>query len=165
MRERVTVDSIALARDHREVAGKLAIAELQRLHYVLFEPSGEVDYKLTGSVDKDSVAWLRLQFDARLSLLCQRCLGPIEFREQAVRNFKLVPPGQPLSDPAEEPDEIEEIHADGDLDVAGLVEDEMILSLPMVAVHDDGECAAPQATQDDGEIKSPFSSLSVLKRQ
>lgn len=165
MRERVTVNSIALAREHREVSGKLAIADLQRLHYVLFEPSGEVDYKLDGSVDKDGVAWLELHLDAKLSLLCQRCLGPMAFREQATRRFKLVPKGQPLGDPAEEPDDIEEIHAEEDLDVAALVEDEIILTLPMVAVHEDGKCAAPQSAQDDGEKKSPFSLLSALKRQ
>lgn len=165
MRERVTVNSNALAREHREVSGKLAIADLQRLHYVLFEPSGEVDYKLGGSVDKDGVAWLELHLDAKLSLLCQRCLGPMAFREQATRKFKLVPQGQPLGDPAEEPDDIEEIHAEEDLDVAALVEDEIILTLPMVAVHEDGKCAAPRSDQDDGEKKSPFSSLSVLKRQ
>jgi uncharacterized protein len=165
MRERVTVNSIALAREHREVSGKLAIADLHRLHYVLFEPSGEVDYKLIGSVDKDGVAWLQLQLDAKLSLLCQRCLGPMEFRERAARKFKLVPQGQPLSDPAEEADDIEEIPAEEDLDVAALVEDEVILTLPMVAVHEDGKCAAPLSAQDDSEKKSPFSSLSVLKRQ
>ncbi|MEO8003867.1 MAG: YceD family protein [Betaproteobacteria bacterium] len=164
MRERVTVNSIALARDHREVVGKLAIADLQRLHYVLFEPSGEVEYKLSGSVDREGVAWLRLHLDAKLSLLCQRCLGPMEFREQAMRKFKLVPQGQSLGDPADEPEDFEQIHAEEDLDIAALVEDEIILTLPMVAVHEDGKCAAPQSA-DDGEKKSPFSSLSVLKRQ
>ena len=53
MRDRVTVDSNAFARDAGELRGARAVADLTRLHDVLFDQSGEIAYRLTGAVNKD----------------------------------------------------------------------------------------------------------------
>ena len=164
MRDRVCVDSVAFARDANELRGTVATADLLRLHDSLSNQSGEIAYSVTGKVDKEGVASLRLDIAGDLMMTCQRCLGPLGIKLNSARNFVLVPPAVALGDPAEEHDDEERIHADDQLDVVGLVEDEAILCLPMVAVHKAGECAPPFAAgENDG--KSPFSSLAVLKRQ
>ena len=165
MRDRVCVDSVAFARDASELRGTAATADLPRLHDSLFDQSGEIAYSVTGKVDKDGVASLRLDVAADLLMTCQRCLGPLRISLNSARNFVLVPPADDLGDPAEEHDEEERIHADDQLDVMGLVEDEAILCLPMVAVHKSGECAPPIAAGGESDSKSPFSSLAALKRQ
>jgi uncharacterized protein len=165
MRDRVCVDSVAFTRDASELRATVAIADLQRLHDTLFDQSGEISYSLAGAVNRDGIASLRLEIAADLLMTCQRCLGPVKFRLKSARNFELVPQTQALGDPAEEPDEVERIHADANLDVDTLVEDETILCLPMVAAHDPGECNSPVAAVDESAKKSPFSSLAALKRQ
>ncbi|HVY07600.1 MAG TPA: YceD family protein [Burkholderiales bacterium] len=165
MRDRVTVDSVAFARDARELRGRLPVADLARLRDALVDTDGDVAYRLAGSMDKDGKATLQLEVAAKLQLVCQRCLGPVEFDLQSTRDLVLVPPGQPLADPADEPDDVEEIHADAKLDVAALVEDEVILSLPMVAAHEAGECAMPKSQEGMNETQSAFGSLASLKRQ
>jgi uncharacterized protein len=165
MRDRVTVDSIAFARDASGLRGTLAIADLPRVHDALFDQSGDVAYRLGGAVNKDGIASLRLDIGAELLLTCPRCLGPVKFSLMARRNFELVSGTEALGDPAEERDDVERIHADPKLDVAALVEDEVILSLPMVAGHQPGECSSPMASEVENEKKSPFSSLAALKRQ
>lgn len=165
MRDRVTVDSFAFARDKRELVGNLPVAELNRLQDALYDRSGEIKYNLTGSTNKDGIASLRLVVEGDLSLACQRCLGPVKFRMHSDRMFELVAPGMALVDPADEPEEVEQMHADAALDVAMLVEDEVLLSLPMVAAHPAGECAALATQASGNENMSPFSSLGVLKRQ
>jgi uncharacterized protein len=165
MRDRITVDSVAFARDARELRGRLAIADLARLQDALVDSSGDVEYRLAGSVDRQGKATLRLDVAAQLRLACQRCLGPVEFDLKSMRDLVLIPEGQPLGDPAEEPDDVEQMHADVKLDVAALVEDEVILSLPMVAVHESGECAALVTSEGMNETQSAFSSLASLKRQ
>jgi uncharacterized protein len=165
MWDRVVVDSVAFARDAGELRGTVAIAGLPRLHDVLFDQSGAITYSLTGAVNKDGIASLRLGIDAELMMSCQRCLGPVKFSLKSVRNFELVPEEQELGDPAEEPGDIERIHADAKLDVAALVEDEAILCLPMVAGHQPGECFSPVVVGGESEKKSPFSSLAAMKRQ
>jgi uncharacterized protein len=165
MWDRVVVDSVAFARDAGELRGTVAIADLPRLHDVLFDQSGAIAYSLTGAVNKDGIASLQLGIDAELMMSCQRCLGPVKFSLKSVRNFELVPEAQELGDPAEEPGDIERIHADAKLDVAALVEDEAILCLPMVAGHQPGECSSPVLVGGEREKKSPFSSLAAMKRQ
>ena len=165
MRDRVTVDSIAFAREASGLRGTLAIADLPRLDDALFDRSGEISYELAGAVNKDGIASLRLDIAGELLLTCQRCLGPVKFSLMARRIFELVPGTEQLGDPAEEQDDVERIHADAKLDVAALVEDEAILCLPMVAGHQPGECSSPVASEVENEKKSPFSSLAALKRQ
>ncbi len=165
MRDRVSVDSVAFARDASELRATVAIADLPRLHDVLFDQSGEIAYGLTGAVNKDGIASLRLEIAADLLMTCQRCLGPVKFSLKSARKFILVPQAQALGDPAEEPDDVERIHVDAELDVAGLVEDETLLCLPMVAGHQPGECSPPLAEGGESDMKSPFSSLAILKRQ
>ena len=165
MRDRGSVDSVAFARDASELRGTVATADLPRLHDSLFDQSGEIAYCVTGKVDKDGVASLRLDVAADLLMTCQRCLGPVKVSLKSARNFVLVPPAEALGDPGEEPDDEERIHAGGELDVVELVEDETILCLPMVAVHKSAECAPPLAAEGQSDSKSPFSSLTALKRQ
>ena len=165
MRDRVSLDSVAFARDASELRAAVAIADLPRLHDALFDQSGEIAYSLTGAVNKDGVASLRLDIAADLRMTCQRCLGPVKFRLKSARKFILVPQAQALGDPAEEPDDVERIHVDAELNVAALVEDETILCLPMVAGHQPGECSPHFAAGGESDMKSPFSSLAILKRR
>ena len=164
MWDRVTVDSVAFARDARELRGAVAIADLPRLQDMLFDQAGQIVYNLTGAVNKDGMASLRLEIAAELLLTCQRCLGPVKFSLNSARSFVLVSQTETLGDPAEEPHEVERIHADAKLDVAMLVEDETILSLPMAAGHEPGACSPPVVVSDEGAGKLPFRALAVLKR-
>jgi uncharacterized protein len=77
----------------------------------------------------------------------------------------LVPAGQALSDRADEAQDTEQLHADLKLDVIALVEDEIILGLPMVAGHEEGACAAPSPKAESRKLESPFNALATLKRQ
>jgi uncharacterized protein len=77
----------------------------------------------------------------------------------------LVPAGQALSDPADEAQDTEQLYADPKLDVIALVEDEVILGLPMAAGHEEGACAAPSPNPESGRLESPFNALATLKRQ
>jgi uncharacterized protein len=156
---------VAFARDASELRATVAIADLPRLHDVLFDQSGEITYRLAGAVNKEGIASLRLDITADLLMTCQRCLGPVKFSLKSARNFELVAETEALGDPAEELDNVERIHAVAKLDVDALVEDETILCLPMVAGHQPGECRSPLAAVDESTKKSPFSSLAVLKRQ
>ena len=165
MRDRVVVDSFAFAREAGELRGTLMMVDLPRLHDVLFDQSGEIAYHLAGSVNKDGIGSLRLQLAAELLMTCQRCLGPVKFSLKSTRIFELVPETEALGDPAQERDDVERMHADARLDVAALVEDETILCLPMIARHQPVECSSLLALESENEKKSPFNSLTALKRQ
>ena len=165
MFDRAVVDSVAFARESGELRATVAVAALARLHDALFDQSGVIAYELAGRVDQEGKPSLRLALGGVLVLRCQRCLGPVRFRFDAVRNFLLVPAGQALSDPADEAVDTDQLYADPKLDVIALVEDEVILGLPMVAGHEEGACAAPLPKVEAGRRESPFDALADLKRQ
>jgi len=163
MRDGVAIDSVVFARDARKLRATVDLADLTRLHDVLFDQAGQITYCLTGAVNEEGIPLLRLDIAGELVLACQRCLGPVDFSLNASRKFELVSRTEPLGDPAQEPGDVERIHADPKLDVVALVEEEAILSLPMVPAHAEGECSPSQELNDRNNMKSPFSALSALK--
>ncbi len=165
MFDRAVVDSVVFARESGELRATVAVAALARLHNALFDQSGAIAYELEGHVDQEGKPSLRLALGGELVLRCRRCLGPVRCRFDAVRNFMLVPANQVLSDPADEAQDTEQLHADPKLDVIALVEDEVILGLPMVAGHEEGACTAPSPNPESGTRESPFNALATLKRQ
>jgi len=165
MFDRAVVDIVAFARESGELRGTVEVAALARLQDALFDQSGAIAYKLAGRVDQEGKPSLHLALGGELVLRCQRCLGPVRFRLDAVRTFLLVPADQALSDPADEAEDTEQLHADPKLDVIALVEDEVILDLPMVTRHTEGACVAPSPKLEAGKQESPFNVLAALKRQ
>ena len=165
MFDRAVIDSVAFARESGELRGTVEVAAFERLQDALFDQSGAIAYELAGRVDQEGKPSLHLALGGELVLRCQRCLGPVRFRLDAVRTFLLVPADQALSDPADEAEDTEQLHADPKLDVIALVEDEVILDLPMVMGHEEGACVAPSPILEAGKQESPFSVLAALKRQ
>ena len=164
MFDRAVVDSVTFARESGKLRATVEVAALTRLQDALFDQSGAIAYELAGRVDQEGKPSLHLALGGELVLRCQRCLGPVRFRLDTVRTFLLVPADQALSDPADEAEDTEQLHADPKLDVIALVEDEVILGLPMVAGHEEGACvvASPKAEADKRE--SPFNALAAIKR-
>jgi uncharacterized protein len=165
MFDRPVVDSVVFARQAGKLQGTAKVADLERLRSSLADDAGALQYRLEGYVDARAKPHLRLEVSGDLKLVCQRCLEGLDFRLEAVREFELVPEGTPLGDPADEDEDSEQLQADAHLDVLALVEDEAILSLPMVPVHDSGQCEPAAAGDAVKQSRSPFGALSALKRQ
>jgi uncharacterized protein len=102
---------------------------------------GELFCRVVGATDARGTMRVRLQIEGALTLTCQRCLGglwqPVEIDHALVL--------------ARDATELERLDADPDcdaipvenrLDLIALVEDEVLLSLPLAAMHAEGECPA-----------------------
>ena len=165
MFDRPVVDSVTFAREAGELRGEIPVASLGRLRGAVADDTGSVAFSVSGFINDLGKPALGLRVAGNLKLVCQRCLGPVDFQLDSQRTFELVPPDIALGDPADEAEDVEQIHADPRLDVVELVEDEAILSLPMVSSHTEGGCEAPLAGAKDTQDRSPFSKLAALKRQ
>lgn len=160
MSEQLTIDSFSFARDGRVLAGNLAVSGLERLHDLLAGVEGEVRYRLEGSQGKGGEPRLRLEVAGWLPLACQRCLQAIHFDLEIASLLELVPEGAELSQDELEDDERDFLPVAGELDVADLIEDEILLALPPVPRHE--RCGLP-GKAEAGEIVSPFEVLGKLK--
>ncbi|THF67157.1 metal-binding protein [Pseudothauera nasutitermitis] len=153
-------DPIRFARDARVVRGNVAVAGLGRLADQLTDGTGTVAWEVVGEVGEDRKARLLLTASGALRLRCQRCLGALEWPLSLSTTLLLVPVGQPIPEEELEDDEQDAIEAVADMDVVALVEEEILLALPIAPRHDDCEVPRPESAD---EKKSPFAALAGLK--
>jgi uncharacterized protein len=137
---------------------------LTRLGETLLSNEGDVTVKLDFSY-KVGFACLKGYVSAKVLVECQRCLKPME--TELVGGFKFA-----LVNSEDEfdllPEEFEPYLLEGEeQSVIDLVEDELLLSLPMVTVHDNA-CSVFMTKQEEAmkaqkEAAHPFAALKALK--
>jgi uncharacterized protein len=168
MYARPFIDSLDFAANRREISGEIAIAELPRLQDVLETSQGVLQYTVQGGVDKQGIHFLDVGVAGQCRLRCQRCLEGFDFpvrldtrlllRDQA----SLDELDSDAAGAAEE--EFDSILADQHLNVLDLLEDEILLSLPIAPKHALGTCQATDGKNLQGIVKNPFAVLAELKR-
>lgn len=160
MSQQPVIDSFAFAREGRVLEGALAVSGLVRLHDLLAEISGEVRYRLQGLKGEHGQPQLRLAASGSIPLACQRCLEAIHVDLDVDSLLELVPEGAEMSQEELEDDTRDFLPVAGGLEVAALIEDEILLALPVAPRHEN--CGFPGAAEA-GELASPFAALGKLK--
>jgi uncharacterized protein len=157
------IDSLSFAREGRQLDGAIEIRSLSRLADALADTSGNLQFVVSGDGGADGDFYLVLTVGGVLALCCQRCLEPYQFPLSVERRFLLVGPGREWPDDELANDNFDAIAADREMDVAALVEQEVVLALPLAPRHD--ICAAPRAADGrDNMNSSAFAALVALKR-
>jgi uncharacterized protein len=154
-------DGLAFAREEASVAGSAAVADLPRLAEVLADDQGRLDCRLSGSRDGEGKSWLMLEVSGSLDLVCQRCLQRLVFPVDIQARLLLVQPGQPWPDEELVDDGYDAVAADREMVPLSLVEDEVLLALPVAPMHD--VCTTPALEVEEHE-PSPFAALAKLKK-
>lgn len=154
------IDTQRFASEHRVLRGALSVESLDRLHDQLSNQGGEIQFELHGWFGEQGQVCLHLQASGVLQLVCQRCLGPMAFNVEIDRDFALLADGAEITQDELEDDSKDYLPWEKMLDVAALVEDEVILALPVAARH---EFCGLQGRAEAGEVVSPFAALAGLK--
>jgi uncharacterized protein len=165
MSEQVVIDSPEFARTHSELHGKITASDLPRIQDLLSSGEGLIEYSLFGDVNDKGKPILRLEVKGKLPLQCQRCLGPMVYDVDLSSRLELVKGLEQLSEEGDEVDEVDQIEADPKLDVLALVEDEILLGLPVAPRHPEGKCEIGGNLGDKSGSNNPFGVLANLKRK
>lgn len=168
------LDVAAFARDEAVLQGQETLQVMPRLCDEQAAGSlqpGPVIWHLAGrwvpqAGGADQV-WLDLKALVALPMQCQRCLTPVLETVQAERSFRFVADeatAAALDDEAEE----DILVISRDFDALALVEDELILSLPLVPLHEVCPEKVPMSAVDPefevaAERPNPFGVLAGLK--
>lgn len=160
-RRDMVIDSLKFAREVAELDGPIVPGELPRLADVLFDQEGELLFSLTGGKDQSGKPGLDLRVGGRLNVRCQRCLGALSFPVQVRKWLALISQGEEWPEEDLETDETDALAADSAMDVISLVEDEILLALPIAPRH---EACSPPEHREGAAAASPFASLAQLKR-
>ena len=159
-----TIDSFELARSGATLDGAFAVVQLPRLADLVASTQGDLRYRISGLIDADGFAAADVHLSARLQLICQRCNGPLEFELDRTMRFRFVANEEELNALPIDDDENEAIVGSRNLKVRDWIEDEAILSLPLVPRH--GECSVPLALETDPGAPgapNPFAVLLELR--
>ena len=159
MSRRVVIDSRSFASDGASLRGELPAVALTRLLDLLTSASRGVPYRITGRSADLGGSQLLVEVDGTLSLCCQRCLETIEYPIQVRSLLEFVDSDDDLTQEELEDDSRDFLPDQKELDVAVLIEDEILLALPSVARHAD--CMLPGGGQESAKV-SPFSVLAGL---
>jgi uncharacterized protein len=162
---RTVIDGLEFARTEQELRGQLPLAQMTRLQDGLYDAGGTVDFVLIGGCDHQKQRpILRLEIFGSLQLLCQRCLGRLDYPLQIVNSLWLLRQDEAAPKEADEPEALDCLVAQAAMDVATLIEDEILLSLPQSPRHPDGACSAMGGAAQSRVEASPFARLAALKK-
>ncbi|WP_449447616.1 YceD family protein [Thermomonas brevis] len=150
----------------REFEGRVPLAAMTRLRDSLVDAEGEVRYTLAFDTDTLRVPYVELRVEVELPLECQRSLRRFLFPVRLVQRLGLI---RDEADEAALPPDYEALLVadDGMLRPVELVEDELILALPVVPVSPEAEAVerdfAP--TAEETAQANPFAALSGWKKE
>lgn len=142
------------------LSGTVDVRELPRLMGAVVGADGPVQVALT-FVEEDGPE-IHGRVEARVTLTCERCLEPMEVALVASPALGLVRSDR---EEAELPERLDPCLLPGEeLDLFDLVEDELLLALPIVARHQE-ECRQllPLEPAAVGAAENPFWVLERLK--
>lgn len=161
-------DVFEFARLGREAQGEEPIMRFERLVEGLgAQPETVVCWQVRGLCDAHGQLFLHVRARAAPAMVCQRCLQAVAVNVVADNRVQVVASEEQLND-SDDPEAPERIVGSNRYDLLGLVEDELILAMPYVPLHD--TCTAPAGlpAESSGQVTdtvrpSPFAVLGQLK--
>lgn len=161
----LTIDINSFVQDKKSLSGCIAINEMHRLHDLLNSSAGEVQVNLSGFTDPAGFKVVAGHLVTEVHVLCQRCL------QDMLLPLKIEVKWSPIFSEAQEKalDKQYEpmyVSASEPLDLIALIEDELILNIPMICMHEIAVCASKgrvtEPKKHDAETQQPFKNLKDL---
>lgn len=161
------VDPYRFADNGMRLQGSLPIKNMQRLCASLASDSGDVEVNINFGIDEQGLRNLRGHLETNVVLQCQRCME--SFNYAIIDDFMLGIVQSELE--AEElPERYDPLVIKGvDLLVQDVIEDELIISLPIVPMHESQDCKIrlPLKVESEAipemEKENPFKVIEMLR--
>ncbi len=167
------LDIAAFAREAAEVDGRSPLGSFRRLHESQPEDGRDntdaaVHWQLAGRQDElpgigRRLPTLALRAQAHVMVQCQRCLQPFAFDASIDRKLFFVE-GEDAAAALDADSDDDILAMEPATDVLEIVEDELLLALPLVPRHD--VCPEPLLAREPDEPASathPFAALAALR--
>lgn len=151
------INNLEFAKNQLELSDPLMTAQLPRLAEMLVNvEKSQVEFQLSGTGKQFRQPSLHLNIKASLAVTCQRCLD--EMVVDLNLNLDYLISNTEISE-AEESDEIDWLEESHEMDVCELIEDELLLALPIAPTHAH-DCS--KLSTQSGDKPNPFAALKGL---
>lgn len=168
------LDVAAFAKEGARLEGRWPLAQFDRLTDAstpesTISTASDVIWSVRGERrvlrGGDAQIWLHVVASTDLALECQRCLTPVDVHLHIERKFMFVH-GEDAAAQLDAQSEDDVMQLTRALDLRELVEDELLLALPLVPRH--SSCPVPVRLKDAedklDEAPNPFAALAHLKQ-
>ena len=163
------LDPRKFAQQGIEIDGMVALDKLERLREVLFSQEGKVRASLVFGIREQRILNVTGHIHAQVSNVCQRCLDAVPLELDCEISLAIL---WKEEDAEHLPKAFDPwIVGEGQTDIYQIIEDELLLTLPIVSYHEE-ECV-PNSYFSSGEEEveeaiaaektNPFQALEQLK--
>ena len=153
------IDGFEFASAGATQQGVWPLSGFSRLRDMLASDAGEVAYRIQGTSDEHGRPALKVRVEGTLQLRCQRCLEPLPFEVKAQDLLVLAATLSEIDAEPADANAPDRIVAGKEMPVRDLVEDEVLLAIPLAPRHE--RCAGREA-EAAGREDSPFAGLRGL---
>lgn len=155
------IDAAASADAGEVLAGEMAVAACDRIVAEHGAQPGTVAYALEFGRDDEGRRYVRGTLKADVQVACSRCLAPLLLPIETQLILAIV------ADEAAAallPEQYDPLVANGPVPLSQVVEDEVLLALPLAPVHPESVCGAGELAADSAEVpRGPFAVLAGLR--
>jgi len=167
----IFIDNLAFAKKNECLTENLSLADCSRLNELLLhsavitqsvnKPTGSISYILQGSTDSVGRHLLNLSLTTKITTTCQRCLGEMPLNLSLNFNYLIgeATDTDLSSVEIDNSDDIDLQQASQNMDIIALLEDEIIMAMPIAPTHE-GDCGV--IVSQSGEKANPFAVLKGL---
>ena len=163
------IDPYRLAKSGLLLEGELKVSDMKRLSKSLYDDQGLINVKMQFDIDESSNTYtMHGAFVTSLPLICERCMKPMHYDVNVNCALALVNSEKKVEGLAEQYDPWV-IDNDEPILLNAVVEDELILALPLVPRHEndclpaDAWCSGEDIHEEVEKPASPFAVLESLK--
>ena len=167
----LTVDPVKSAQRRLNYEGYYSRNQLVRLAEAVNQVLSDVEAELSFTIDPQKLVVMQGKADVDVMLQCQRCGQPFPYHLSYTFNYSPVS-NLDQADVLPEIYEPIELNDFGEIDLLAVIEDELLLSLPLVPMHEPEHCEVSEDEQVFGELPeelakkpNPFAVLASLKKQ
>lgn len=161
------IDLGSMAEAGRQLSGEVELSRLDRILPLLNSGEGALQVDLVAGKDAGGTRFITGNIKGSLQLQCQRCLGTFTFPIDLQFALGLV---RGLDESAGLPEQYEPLIVETEpYNLLDVVTEEILLALPIVALHEDKRlCKGPDneyQVPTASKRKSPFAVLAQMKHK
>jgi uncharacterized protein len=166
------VDSRKFAQQHVELTGQIPQDKLPRLQQAVSSIESPVYARLQFARDPSGIRTVSGPLEVRVKMVCQRCMGETEVELTSEMAVAIVANDEEAKQLPHSLEPWVVSRDESEADLYAVVEDELLLDLPMVVYHDyqcleqdlysAGDASTAAAAEEEGR-RNPFQVLEQLK--
>lgn len=159
------IDPVRLAREGKVLQGHFQISQFERLSSAVLEGNSDIEFVLNFSKDSEQqIVIIKGEVQVILSMRCQRCLEPVQVDIHSSVGLGVVSTEDKVADLPINLEPV--ITSNTTLSLPELIEDEVLLALPVAPVHDETDCSASDVIEKfrNKNTYKPFEKLKILQK-